>query len=384
MPAPNAQPQSDGPPPWLAYQPSASAQDKPQPPGRPPWLYDGMDAMLYVGHENLAVVGESNYQNPLWAFVRTSGADTNERVRVKHYVILAAEPTNPFDANAVSVWLNGERVGYLGRDDAAAMHPALIRMHEESGPVALNCAVVGGGQRADGLGMLGVFIDYDPADFGLAVNLPQVEAPSLRTGLSHALTTDEADDTYDLSWLTGLSEDRTGRIPQLREVVARETDPVSRHFALSMLEDDLYRIRDLFPGVLEEFDAVCAQHDSEMNHMREVLLAKFGAVPLLDFYRQMAIRQQKAGDFEAALRWTQRGIEVYGDQAGQGEWVEDLQGRAARYYAKMNAAQRKSTTRPEREPVTEQLVCQTCGRVWERQLVRGRKPVECPECRAAS
>jgi hypothetical protein len=87
-----------------------------------------MDAMLYVGHENLAVVGESNYQNPLWAFVRASGADTKQRVRVKHYVILAAEPTNPFDPNAVSVWLNGEKVceAEIGSSRASAHAP-----HEE-------------------------------------------------------------------------------------------------------------------------------------------------------------------------------------------------------------------------------------------------------------
>jgi hypothetical protein len=45
---------------------------------------------------------------------------------------------------------------------------------------------------------------------------------------------------------------------------------------------------------LQEYDDACAEHDAEMDGIRETLFEKFGKVPLLDTYRQMAVRQQKA------------------------------------------------------------------------------------------
>ena len=30
----------------------------------------------------------------------------------------------------------------------------------------------------------------------------------------------------------------------------------------------------------------------------------------------------------------------------------------------------------------ERLHCQECGRAWDREVVRGRKPVRCPDCAA--
>jgi hypothetical protein len=40
---------------------------------------------------------------------------------------LAAEADNPDDANAVSVWVQGLKVGYLSRDDARRYRPGLLR-----------------------------------------------------------------------------------------------------------------------------------------------------------------------------------------------------------------------------------------------------------------
>jgi hypothetical protein len=62
--------------------------------------------------------------------------------------------------------------------------------------------------RADGPGRLGVFLDHDPADFGLRL-LP-LSPPSgsrTRTGLTDALATDETDDSYDMRWLRELPLD---------------------------------------------------------------------------------------------------------------------------------------------------------------------------------
>ena len=40
------------------------------------------------------------------------------------------------------------------------------------------------------------------------------------------------------------------------------------------------------------------------------------------------IRHSKAKNWSEALWWAERGIELYGDRAIDGEWVDDLQSRA--------------------------------------------------------
>lgn len=134
---------------------------------RPAWMVDGMQAVLLEGYENLEVVGESHYQDNLWHLVG-SDADRSERVRVKIAAVLAAEPNNPHDANAVAVWIDGLKVGHLSREDARLYQPGLLALQEEYGkPVALAGVLVGRGTHHGGTGQLGVFLDHDPQDFGI-------------------------------------------------------------------------------------------------------------------------------------------------------------------------------------------------------------------------
>ena len=58
------------------------------------------------------------------------------------YVMLLAEDGNPYDANAVSVWIDGLMVGYLPRDEARRLRPGLLALQEREGkPIALEgCA----------------------------------------------------------------------------------------------------------------------------------------------------------------------------------------------------------------------------------------------------
>ena len=88
--------------------------------------------------------------------------------------------------------------------------------------------------------MLGVFLRYDPKTFGRPSPHLDHAAPTIRTGLSHASATDDADDSYDISWYAILADSVTKRIPQLRRLMGSEREPISRHFVMSMLEDDLY------------------------------------------------------------------------------------------------------------------------------------------------
>ena len=83
--------------------------------------------------------------------------------------ILLPEPDNPYDGNAIQVLVSGQLVGYLSRTDAASYRPGLLRLMaaNETGLVALNGQIVGGWSRVDGLGRLGVFLNHDPADFGI-------------------------------------------------------------------------------------------------------------------------------------------------------------------------------------------------------------------------
>jgi hypothetical protein len=58
-------------------------------------------------------------------------------------------------------------------------------------------------------------------------------------------------------------------------------------------------------------------------------------VPVLETYRQMAIRQQKAHDFRQALWWAERGLALYGDNCARPEAVDDLRQRASQYKTKL-------------------------------------------------
>ena len=68
------------------------------------------------------VAGESHYFPVLRGL---AGTGTGERITVAE---LRREPDNPYDADAVQVLIDGEVVGYLPRDDAAAYQPALTQV----------------------------------------------------------------------------------------------------------------------------------------------------------------------------------------------------------------------------------------------------------------
>jgi hypothetical protein len=139
---------------------------------RPACIRAGMEVQLCEGHEDLDVVGEASYQDNLWQVVGGRRVP-DDRVRVDVDAVLVAETGNPYDANAVSVWVQGLKVGYLSRDDARRYRPGLLALEQKHGkPIALAGAIVGGGIRPDGPGRLGVFLDHDPADFGLRPMAP--------------------------------------------------------------------------------------------------------------------------------------------------------------------------------------------------------------------
>lgn len=348
----------------------------------------GQGALLR-GRDTLEVVGESHYQEDLW---HLAGGFSVDRVRCAVTAVLLPEPDNPHDSNAVKVLIEGHLVGHLSREDAAVYLPGLRRlMALHTGAIALTGRIVGGGPRDDGLGMLGVFLDHEPADFGLGPS-QFTQIGELRTGLSQAVSTDLEDDSYDLSWHEHLSGFYTpADIVALRKLLAGENDPIDRHFMLAELGKCLYKSRDAFASALDEFDAVCVQHDAEMHSIRPALYHKFGSVPVIEMYRQATIRCQKGRNWQRMRFWAERGLAVYGSEAARPEAVGDLHTRLSYANAKIAAANaphsgdrvaRAVGAAPETAEATkETLVCADCGADFQRVRSRGRKPLRCPSCR---
>jgi hypothetical protein len=366
---------------------------------------------LLGGQDDLEIVGELAYQDVLW---RLCGGTIGDRIRCDIVAVLVPEPMNPYDANAIAVQIDGRTVGYLSRATAQEYLPGLKQVMSARGGYVVLCGViVGGGYYDDGPGRLGVWLEHDPTDFGVrpvAFSRPAPPGHSsvdgvMRTGFTEAWLTDAEDDSYDLSWFNDLPEADRPAIAKLRELLAADPDPIDRHFQFAELESRLYRSRDRYESALTEYDEACARHDAEMETICEAFVAKWGKVPLLDTYRQMAIRQQKKKDWEACKWWAERGLALYGNRAARQEAVEDLIKRCNRAIAKLESTatprQQTQLEDPHRAVVAatplggmpdisdshaelEILVCQECGCGFERMRVRGRKPTLCPPCRSAA
>jgi hypothetical protein len=366
---------------------------------------------LLGGQDDLEVVGELVYQAALW---RLCGGILGDRVRCDVVAVLVPEPTNPYDANAIAVQIDSQVVGYLSRATAQEYLRGLQQlMAARGGHIALRGVIVGGGYYADGPGRLGVWLEHNPADFGVQPALSWRPASPghpggdgvMRTGFTEAWLTDAEDDSYDLSWFNDLPEADRPAIAKLRELLAADPDPIDRHFQFAELETRLYRSRELYESALAEYDEVCTRHDAEMDSICEAFMTKWAKIPLLDIYRQMAIRQQKKKDWEACKWWAERGLALYGERAAREEAVEDLIKRRNRAITKLEAAAIPRRQTPLETPTTvivaatppggtpgttesdaelEVLVCHECGRRFERMRVRGRKPTLCPTCRSSA
>lgn len=351
---------------------------------------------LYPGPKRLGVVGESYHQGALWSIVG-SMVDDGEEVWYETHAVLMPESKDSEYPEAIRVLIDGKVVGSLSRYDAPLYRPGLSRLMESTNRlVALNATIVGGGE----LGKLGVTLYHALADFDLTPQKAhQLAAHSglvrnFRTGFSEAGATDAEDDHYDLSWAKDIFENESTAIDRLKRMLETERDPIDRHYMMCELEQRLYRKRNSFASALDEYDGVCCQHDAEMETIRPALLDKFGVIPVIDMYRQEAIRWQKAKDSERARDWAERGIRVYGDDAARPEVVDDLRKRVAHAVTKIEAANQPKLRPPKPRVVTvaavtrkplglETLVCASCGGTFERARTRGRKPRNCPTCRSA-
>jgi hypothetical protein len=295
------------------------------------------------GGVSLEVVGELAHQDALWEL---SCGTVGQRVRRGVVAVLVPEPENPYDPNAIAVQIDGRIIGYLPRAIAKEYLPGLKRlMKAHRGRIGLRGVIVGGGYYDDGPGRLGVWLEHEPADFVASAPLPSTRVGrgafdgAMRTGLTRALSTEGEDGSSDFSWFADLPQADRPAIARLRELLAVGSDPISRHFQFAELEARLYRSRNLYESALDEYDEACARHDREMEGICEAFLAKWGVIPLLETYRQMAIRQQKKRDWHACQWWTERGLALYGQRAAREEAVEDLMKRRNRAIARLETAE---------------------------------------------
>ena len=81
-------------------------------------------------------MGEASYQDNLWRLVG-GRSSIDDRVRVDVHAVLAAEPDNLYDANAIAVWVQGLKVGYLSREDARRLGPGLLALEQRHADRAL-------------------------------------------------------------------------------------------------------------------------------------------------------------------------------------------------------------------------------------------------------
>lgn len=131
---------------------------------------------VFGGPDSLEVVGESHYQDALRRLV----GPTNAYVRLAVEAVLLAETDNQYDPNAISVWISGLHVGYLGRDEAEVLRPGLVDLERRAGSaVALPGVIAGGG---DGRPSYGVFLGFNATDFGLAAPERPTTRSAGRTG----------------------------------------------------------------------------------------------------------------------------------------------------------------------------------------------------------
>ena len=331
---------------------------------------------LLGGQDDLEVVGELAYQAALW---RLCGGTLGDRVRCDIVAVLVPEPTNPYDANAIAVQIDRQVVGYLPRATAQDYLPGLQGLMAAcGGHIALRGVIVGGGYYNDGPGRLGVWLEHNPADFGvhLASSLRAASPlhPSgegvMRTGFTrHGSLTLRMTPTTCHGSTT--SRRQTGQLSRNSATCSLLTPT-----RLTAISSSLSWRR----GCTDRVSCMSQRWTNTTRHapittQRWTASARpswpsGGKIPLLDTYRQMAIRQQKKRDWEACKWWAERGLSLYGERAAREEAVEDLIKRHSHAIAKLEAATRPRRQTQPGSPSTVLLAATSreAGREWPSQL----------------
>ena len=103
---------------------------------------DQVRDVLVPGGDIVEVVGTAPYQE---ALETVAGGSAGSAPDVEKWAYLIPEPDNPWDRNAVAVYIDGRKVGYLPRESAGAYASLLGRLWAGSSSRGVCRAVVSGG-----------------------------------------------------------------------------------------------------------------------------------------------------------------------------------------------------------------------------------------------
>lgn len=120
---------------------------------------DGAGSVLLkgVGEYNVPVVGEKSYQSEL---EEICGGRTYEGHHFETVAVVANDHGNPYDENAVAVFIGKHLVGYISRDMAPAFRRQIKAVNVGRHAVGCRACIVGGWDRDDDdWGYFGVKLD---------------------------------------------------------------------------------------------------------------------------------------------------------------------------------------------------------------------------------
>lgn len=157
-----------------------------------------------TGYPAQQVAGESHYVAQLRKVTRSLGGGREGEVMTD--AVLVPDPRNRFDSNAVQVLIDGQQVGNLPREDAAAYAPVLRPLLDRSQALQVPCRLWWGSDY-DGQFMASVSLDLPPAGLLFPVNsLPAGTSLPLPGGSKFQVTGEEAHMDVLGQLLTGRQE----------------------------------------------------------------------------------------------------------------------------------------------------------------------------------
>ncbi len=102
------------------------------------------------------VVGESHYQDALGYLAETVGLDGAD---TRYSAKLVCERDNPYDSNAVAVFIDSYKVGYLPKSDASEYRLDLAKISRDLPDAFCRAKIVGGFAMKDRFATFGVKLD---------------------------------------------------------------------------------------------------------------------------------------------------------------------------------------------------------------------------------
>jgi len=89
------------------------------------------------------IVGESRCRDHLSACIRQADVALREAGEIETVAELVPEPSNQFDPNAVQVWINGGRVGYISKAENLLILEAFLKARSRGATRLLVLARIG-------------------------------------------------------------------------------------------------------------------------------------------------------------------------------------------------------------------------------------------------